>query len=151
MGGGFAALLGSQLFLGRQRVGGVYFGIITLAVAAIPAARGHGLEQLHRRLEWSLRLRHPGAGAGTRAVRDGTPYVLTAAVCVLIYYGLRWALGSALGISCWRARLNPRRAEGVGIPLGRFQLIVFTVAGAIAGTAGALYVPVGFVSPDLSG
>ena len=35
VGGGFAALLGSQLFLGRQRVGGVYFGIITLAVAAI--------------------------------------------------------------------------------------------------------------------
>ncbi|MDF2758988.1 MAG: amino acid/amide transporter rane protein 2, family, partial [Thermomicrobiales bacterium] len=26
VGGGFAALLGSQLFLGRQRVGGVYFG-----------------------------------------------------------------------------------------------------------------------------
>jgi ABC-type branched-subunit amino acid transport system permease subunit len=37
------------------------------------------------------------------------------------------------------------------MPLGWFQVGVFTVSGAIAAIAGALYVPVGFVSPDLFG
>ncbi len=151
VGGGSAALLGSQLFLGRQRVGGVYFGIITLAVAAILQLVVMGWSSFTGGSNGLYGFATPELAPGLELSGTHTPYVLTAAVCVLIYYGLRWALGSALGLSLLAARQNPRRAEGVGIPLGRFQLIVFTIAGAIAGIAGALYVPVGFVSPDLFG
>jgi ABC-type branched-subunit amino acid transport system permease subunit len=70
---------------------------------------------------------------------------------VLILYGLRWALGSSLGLTLLAARQNPKRAEAIGVPLGRYQLLVFAVSGAIAGIAGALYAPVGFVAPDLFG
>jgi urea transport system permease protein len=151
VGGGFAALLGSQLFLGRQRVGGVYFGIITLAVAAILQLVITGWREFTGGSNGLYGFATPELAPGVELTGSRTPYVVVAVACVLIYYGLRWALASSLGLSLLAARQNPRRAEAVGMPLGRFQLGVFTVAGAIAGTAGALYVPVGFVSPDLFG
>jgi urea transport system permease protein len=139
----FAALLGSQLFLGRQRVGGVYFGIITLAVAAILQLVVMGWSSFTGGSNGLYGFATPELASGLELTGTHTPYVLTAAICVLIYYGLRWALGSSLGLALL--------AEGVGIPVGRFQLIVFSIAGAIAAVAGALYVPAGFVSPDLFG
>ncbi len=151
VGGGFAALLGSQLFLGRHRVGGVYFGIVTLAVAAILQLVVMGWSSFTGGSNGLYGFATPELAPGLELSGTRTPYVLTAIVCITIYYGLRWALGSALGLALLAGRQNPRRAEGVGIPLGRFQLLVFSVAGAIAGIAGALYVPVGFVSPDLFG
>ena len=151
VGGGFAALLGSQLFLGRQRVGGVYFGIITLAVAAILQLVVMGWSSFTGGSNGLYGFATPELAPGLELSGTLTPYALTATVCVLIYYGLRWALGSSLGLSLLGARQNPKRAEAVGVPLGRFQLLVFAVSGAIAGIAGALYVPVGFVAPDLFG
>jgi urea transport system permease protein len=147
----FAALLGSQLFLGRQRVGGVYFGIITLAVAAILQLVVMGWSSFTGGSNGLYGFATPELASGLELIGTRTPYVLTAAICVLIYYGLRWVLSSSLGLALLAARQNPKRAEGVGIPLGRFQLIVFSIAGAIAAIAGALYVPAGFVSPDLFG
>ena len=66
--GGFAALLGSQLFLGRQRVGGVYFGIITLAVAAILQLLVMGWSSFTggSRLLANLRPKNPGANGPPR-------------------------------------------------------------------------------------
>jgi urea transport system permease protein len=151
VGGGFAALLGSQLFLGRQRVGGVYFGIITLAVAAILQLVVTGWREFTGGSNGLYGFATPEIAPGVELTGTRIPYAVVAIVCVLIYYGLRWTLNSALGLSLLAARQSPRRAEGVGIPLGWFQLGVFTVAGAIAAIAGALYVPVGFVSPDLFG
>jgi urea transport system permease protein len=151
VGGGFAALLGSQLFLGRQRVSGVYFGIITLAVAAILQLVVMGWSSFTGGSNGLYGFSAPELAPDLELVGTRAPYVLTAFFCLVIFYGLRWALGSSLGLSLLAARQNPRRAESVGIPLGRFQLIVFTIAGAIASIAGALYVPVGFVSPDLFG
>ena len=49
------------------------------------------------------------------------------------------------------ARQDERRALSLGIHTGFFQLVVFIASGLIAGLSGALYVPVGFVSPDLFG
>jgi ABC-type branched-subunit amino acid transport system permease subunit len=149
--GGFAALLGSQLFLGRQRVGGVYFGIITLAVAAILQLVVTGWSSFTGGSNGLYSFATPELAPGVELSGTLLPYAVVATVCVVIYYGLRWALQSALGLSLLASRLNSRRAEGVGIPTGRFQLAVFTVVGAIAGLAGALYVPVGFVSPDFFG
>jgi urea transport system permease protein len=151
VGGGFAALLGSQLFLGRQRVGGVYFGIVTLAVAAILQLVVMGWSSFTGGSNGLYGFATPELAPGLELAGTRTPYILTAVVCVLIYYGLKWTLRSALGLSLLAARQNPKRAEGIGIPLGHFQVMVFALSGAIAGIAGALYVPVGFVSPDLFG
>lgn len=151
VGGGFAALLGNQLFLGRQRVGGVYFGIITLAVAAILQIVVTGWSSFTGGSNGLFGFATPELAPGLELSGTRAPYYLTAAACVVIYYGLRLALGSALGLCLLGARQNPRRAEGIGIPVGQRQTLVFAIAGAIAATAGALFVPVGFVSPDLFG
>jgi len=151
VGGGFAALLGSQLFLGRQRVGGVYFGIVTLAVAAILQLVVMGWSSFTGGSNGLYGFATPELAPGLPLTGTQAPYGLAATVCILIYAGLKWALRSSLGLSLLAARQNSLRAEGIGIPIGRFQLLVFSAAGAIAGIAGALYVPVGFVSPDLFG
>lgn len=151
VGGGFAALLGSQLLLGRQRVGGVYFGIITLAVAAILQLVAMGWSSVTGGSNGLYGFPAPELAPGVEISGSLRPYAVTAVACVLISSGLRWALGSSLGLALVAARQNPRRAEGIGVPIGRFQLLVFAVSGAIAGIAGALYVPVGFVAPDLFG
>jgi ABC-type branched-subunit amino acid transport system permease subunit len=79
------------------------------------------------------------------------PYYVTAVVCVAVYLALRAGIASTLGLALLSTRQNAKRAESLGISVGASQLLVFTVAGAIAGLAGALYVPVGFVSSDLFG
>ena len=118
VGGGFAALLGSQLFLGRQRVGGVYFGIITLAVAAILQLVVMGWSSFTGGSNGLYGFATPELAPGLELAGTRTPYVLTAAVCVLIYYGLRWALGSSLGLSLLAARQNPKTRRGRRHPAG---------------------------------
>lgn len=148
----FAALLGSQLFLGRQRVGGVYFGIVTLAVAAILQLVVTGWRSFTGGSNGFYDFATPEFVPG-RPLIDALPsYYVIAALCAAVYYLVRAATGSALGLALLAMRQTPKRAESSGIPPGLFQLLVFTVAGGIAGLAGALYIPAGgFVSPDLFG
>ena len=149
--GAFAALLGSQLLLGRQRVGGVYFGIVTLAVGAILQLVVNGWSSFTGGSNGLYDYATPELGGPLVLASNLTTYSVIAVVCVVVYLALRLAAGSTLGLSLLGARQNPKRAESLGISVGASQLLVFTLAGAIAGLAGALYVPVGFVSPDLFG
>ena len=148
----FAALLGSQLFLGRQRVGGVYFGIVTLAVAAILQLVVTGWSTFTGGSNGFYDFATPELLPGRPLVDVLPSYYLIAALCALVYYLTRATTGSTLGLVLLAMRQNPKRAESSGIPPGLSQLLVFTVAGGVAGLAGALYIPAGgFVSPDLFG
>jgi urea transport system permease protein len=149
--GAFAALLGSQLLLGRQRVGGVYFGIVTLAVGAVLQLIVNGWASFTGGSNGLYTYATPELGGRLVLDNNLTIYYMTAAICVVVYVAMRAASGSTLGLALLGVRQNPKRAESLGISAGASQLLVFTVAGAIAGLAGALYVPVGFVSPDLFG
>ena len=119
VGGGFAALLGSQLFLGRQRVGGVYFGIITLAVAAILQLVVMGWSRFTGGSNGLYGFATPELAPGLELSGTRTPYVLTAAVCVASTTALRWALGSAArsfltgGAAESQARRGGRHPAGV--------------------------------------
>jgi ABC-type branched-subunit amino acid transport system permease subunit len=149
--GGFAALLGSLLLLGRQRVGGVYFGIVTLAVAAILQLVVNAWSSFTGGSNGLYGFATPELGGDLVLAGSRIPYYVTAVVCVAVYLFLRAGIGSTLGLALLAARQNAKRAESLGISVGAGQLLVFTIAGAIAGLAGALYVPVGFISSDLFG
>jgi urea transport system permease protein len=149
--GGFAALLGSFLLLGRQRVGGVYFGIVTLAVAAILQLVVNSWSDFTGGSNGLYGYATPELGGPLVLAGSRIPYYVTAVVCVAVYLALRALNGSSLGLALLSTRQNAKRAESLGISVGASQLLVFTIAGAVAGLSGALYVPVGFVSSDLFG
>jgi urea transport system permease protein len=147
----FAAGLGALLLLGRDRVGGVYFGIVTLAVAAILQLLVVGQVQLTGGSNGLYGYATPALAAGLPLVGTITPYYVIAAVVIVVYYAVRALTRSTFGLALAAARQDERRAQSLGINTGLYQLVVFIASGAIAGLAGALYVPVGFVSPALFG
>lgn len=60
-------------------------------------------------------------------------------------------VNSPFGLCLQAIRDNPRRAEFVGLPVRRYQLAAFVIAGAFAGVAGSLYAYFsGTISPQLA-
>jgi branched-chain amino acid transport system permease protein len=58
---------------------------------------------------------------------------------------------SPLGLTLAAIRENPSRAAYLGIPMRRYRLAAFTIAGAFSGLAGALFAPFqGTVVPDFA-
>lgn len=73
-------------------------------------------------------------------------------ICVIISIFIIWTIvHSPLGYIFQAIRDNSKRAEFMGIPVNRFRLIAFTIAGVFSGVSGSLYVLMaGFVSPELA-
>jgi urea ABC transporter permease protein UrtC len=79
-------------------------------------------------------------------------YYLALAVLVLSFLGGRWLVNSAFGRVLRGIRGNQERTEFFGYDTEQYRLIVFTLSGAMAGVAGAMYATIdGFVSPPLLG
>lgn len=150
-GGLFAAGLGALLLLGRDRVGGVYFGIVTLAVAAIMQLLVMGQVGITGGSNGLYGYSTPQLAPGLALVGAITPYYMIAVVVIALYYAIRALTRSTFWLALVAARQDERRAESLGIHTGLYQLVVFIASGMVAGLAGALYVPVGFISPDLFG
>jgi branched-chain amino acid transport system permease protein len=72
------------------------------------------------------------------------------AVAALVYVALAFLVASPFGRMLLALHQNEHRARAVGLPVQRYKLAAFTIAGAIAGLAGALQAQrTGFVSPEL--
>jgi urea transport system permease protein len=144
---GFAALFGFLAF--RSRIRGVYFSIITQALT-------YALMLLFFLNEFALGgnngLTDFKTIAGFRLKEMSTMrglYVVSGLVLVGAFVLCRWITRSKLGrvLEAIRDGENLVRFSGYS-PVG-FKLFVFVVAAAIAGIAGALYVPqVGIINPS---
>jgi urea transport system permease protein len=149
--GVLAALLGYLLFYGR--ISGVYFGIITLALAAamqqafISAGNITGGDNgLYGFPAPSFDL--PGLPAIT--LNADMPAFYTALVGAIIAYFLtRRLAASPFGRAMKGVKSSEVRMEALGYDVAKLKMVTFAICGALAGFAGALYVPVGFVSPAL--
>jgi branched-chain amino acid transport system permease protein len=76
--------------------------------------------------------------------------IFAVAVAALVYAGLAGLVASPFGRMLLALHQNEHRARALGLPVQRYKLAAFTVAGAIAGLAGALQAQrTGFVSPEL--
>jgi len=74
--------------------------------------------------------------------------LIMAALCIWLMHRV---VESPLGYILRANRDNAKRAEFIGVPIKRFRLIAFAIAGAFAGLAGSLYTLLaGFVSPELA-
>ena len=142
----FAALVIGSISL---RTKGVYFIMITLAFAqmlyylmiSLKAYGGDDGLSLAGRSE---------LGWGLSLSQDGPFYYLVLALAVAVFALLHRLLNSDLGHALQAIRENEPRMVALGFPVYRIKLIVFTLAGALAGLAGALLANQGgFVSPSM--
>ena len=142
----FAAFVIGALSL---RTRGVYFIMITLAFA-----------QMIYYIFVSLKtyggddgLSMPGrstVGLDISLRNDFIWYYLVLAILAAVLYGLQRLVNSRFGRVIDAIRENEARAEAIGFPVYRYQLLCFVISGAVAGLAGALIAnQSSYVSPSL--
>jgi urea transport system permease protein len=142
----FALVFGFLAF--RSRIRGVYFSIITQALALSA---------------WLVFNRNEMRLGGTNGLADfktifGFPlnqpstqrglYAVTALVLVIAYLVCRWITGSRAGKVLVAIRDSETRVLFSGYSPASYKLFVFVVSAILAGVAGALYAPqVGIITP----
>jgi urea transport system permease protein len=136
----------------KRRVGGVYFAIITQALAAvltilIVGRQGYtgginGITDLRTLLGWDIRTDH-------------AKYILYFVCCGLLFASMvlaRFVLASKLGRILVAVRDKEDRVRFSGYDVANFKVFVFCLAAAIAAVGGAMFtLQVGFMSPSFVG
>jgi len=160
---GFVAILGVVLIPGaiaaafawlmfRRRIGGVYFALITQALALAFATllisqQGttggfNGLTDYHTLM--GLNLNGDGVAAGL--------YFLTLFFVVGSFFALRWLVGSRFGKLLRASRDGSNRMRFLGYDPAPYKVVAFTVAAVLSGVSGAMFtLHSGVVSPALVG
>src|SRR6202167_2609477 len=145
-----AFILGFALF--KRRVGGVYFAIITQALAAvmtilIVGQQGYtgginGITDLRTLLGWDIRT-------------DSAKYILYFVCCILLLgtmFAARFVLASKLGRILVAVRDKEDRVRFSGYDVANYKIFIFCLASAMAGIGGAMFtLQVGFMSPSFVG
>ncbi|SFM42608.1 urea ABC transporter permease subunit UrtC [Variovorax sp. OV329] len=136
----------------KRRVGGVYFAIITQAVALIMTVliigqQGYtggvnGMTDLKTLLGWDTRT-------------DSAKYILYF-VCVALLIGsivlCRWVQTSKLGTLLLAMRDKEDRVRFSGYDVANFKVFTFCLAAGLSGIGGAMFaLQVGFMSPSFVG
>jgi len=145
-----AFIIGYAMF--KRRVGGVYFAIITQAVALILTVliigqQGYtggvnGMTDLKTVLGWDTRT-------------DSAKYILYY-LCTFLLLGsialCLWVQKSKLGTLLLAMRDKEDRVRFSGYDVAMFKVFVFCLAAALSGIGGALFtLQVGFMSPSFVG
>lgn len=155
----FAALLGYFLFFGR--ISDIYLAVITLTVSLILFHLINTLAGADFRIGSVMLGGYNGMpgvapinvpGDAGRVLTYEEMYLLSVAVLVLVYIGLRRLVRTDFGRIVAAIRENELRAELLGYDSRSYKLALFTIGAAIAGGAGALHAAWGsFVGPDVFG
>ncbi|CAG9164408.1 urea ABC transporter permease subunit UrtC [Cupriavidus pampae] len=136
----------------RRRVGGVYFAIITQAIALILSVliigqQGftggvNGITDLKTMLGWDIRT-------------DSARMILYFANVILLFAAIalcRWIQRTKLGVLLLAMRDKEDRVRFSGYDVAMFKVFVFCLAAGLAGIGGAMFtLQVGFMSPSFVG
>lgn len=146
----FAYLIGFAMF--KRRVGGVYFAIITQAVALIltiliVGQQGftggvNGITDLRTMLGWDTRT-------------DSAKYILYYVNGILLFGSIflsRYILSSKFGMLLLAMRDKEERVRFSGYDVSDFKIFIFCIAAMISAIGGAMFtLQVGFMSPSFVG
>ena len=144
-GGLFALLIGAI----SLRTQGVYFIMITLAFAQMLYYLMISLKTYGGDDGLSLAERS-SIGWGLDLTQDSHFYYLVLTLSVGAFLLVQRLLNSRFGHALQAIRENETRMAAIGFAVYRFKLAAFTLAGALAGLAGALLANQGgFVSPSM--
>jgi urea transport system permease protein len=144
--------LGIGLAMFKRRVGGVYFAIITQAIASvlgilIIGQQGYtggvnGITDLKTLLGWDIR---------TDSARLVLYYVTAGLLLGLVWFS-GWLLQSRLGRLLVAMREKEERVRFTGYDTATLKVFVFVFAAVVSGIGGALFtLLVGFMSPSFVG
>jgi urea transport system permease protein len=156
-----ALILGYFMIWGR--VGGVFFGIVTLAATLVLAfflgqtagpewrigeARLNGFNGMKGMEPLNI----PWFDGSALYFEGSNLYYLAIALILIVYLGLRMLLNSRFGNVIVAIREDPQRAELLGYDVRKYQLITFVIGSTLAGLSGALYTSWGqFITPSSIG
>lgn len=151
-----AAVLGYFMIWGR--IGGMFFGIVTLA-ATLSLAFFLGQTAGP---EWHIggaRLNGFNGMKGMDPLTVGDVYIegtifyyVMIALILIVYLGLRMLVNSPIGNVIVAIRDDAQRAEMLGYDTRKYQLLTFCVGSGLAGLSGALYTSWGqFITPSSIG
>lgn len=146
----FAYIIGYAMF--KRRVGGVYFAIITQAIALIltiliVGQQGftggvNGITDLKTMLGWDIR-------------SDSAKYILYYVNGLLLIGTIllgRYIIGSKFGMLLLAMRDKEERVRFSGYDVSNFKIFIFCVAAFISAIGGAMFtLQVGFMSPSFIG
>lgn len=146
----FAYIIGYAMF--KRRVGGVYFSIITQAIALILSIlivgqQGYtggvnGMTDLKTILGWDTRT-------------DTAKYILYFANGILLFaciFLAKYILSSKFGMLLLAMRDKEERVRFSGYDVSNFKIFIFCVAAMMSAIGGAMFtLQVGFMSPSFVG
>lgn len=146
----FAFIIGYAMF--KRRVGGVYFAIITQAIALILSIliigqQGYtggvnGITDLKTVLGWDIRTENA----------KYVLYYLNAALLIACILLSRYVLSSKFGMLLLAMRDKEERVRFSGYDVSNFKIFIFCLAAMISAIGGAMFtLQVGFMSPSFIG
>jgi urea transport system permease protein len=145
-----AFVIGVAMF--KRRVGGVYFAIITQAIALILSVliigqQGYtggvnGITDLKTLQGWDIRTDHA----------KYILYFVNVALLLLSILVCRWIISSKLGLLLLAMRDKEDRVRFSGYDVANFKIFVFCLAAMLSAIGGAMFtLQVGFMSPSFVG
>jgi branched-chain amino acid transport system permease protein len=141
----FSAVIGAVCL----RTRGVYFIMITLAFAQMLFYLTNSVKAYGGDEGLSL-LQRSDFGLGLDLRNDTTFYYVVLALLALVILLVHRLVHSRFGRVVHAIREDSIRAEAIGFPTYRYQLILFVISGGIAGLAGALMAnQQNYISPNL--
>lgn len=135
-----------------NRVRGVYFTLITLGLAQVVGKIVYNTRELGAS-DGIIGIPVIDIGIGTMSVSAGNPvgfFLVVLGVMAALYAVLSYLLETPFGRVLIALKVNEKRVPFLGYSSWRARMVVYVLAGVVAGLSGALYPMLrGFVSPEL--
>ena len=146
----FAIIVGYPTF--RSGIRGVYFSILTQALALAMMILFIGQQPFTGGTNGMTNFRSvAGLSLYSSGVRLGL-YLITVVTLIGVIVLARWLVRTKTGTVLLAIRDGENRLRFLGYDPVRYKLVTFALSAAIAGLAGALFVPqVGIISPSAMG
>jgi branched-chain amino acid transport system permease protein len=147
---GLCALIGLIFGAISLRTRGVYFIMITLALAQMIFFLSVSAEQYGSDDGLNIWQRSDFGIAWFDLEDALTMYYVIFAVLLIVLFAMWRIVNSRFGLVVRGARSNDTRMQAIGVPTNRYRLTAFVIAGVMCGIAGILQANFEkFVSPDM--
>lgn len=134
----FAFLIGKFVF--SSKIKGVFFTIITLALAQIFKDFIINLQKYTNGFNGLQSIQRFAVGGSAPLTKTQYYYVILG-IGVAVFLFCLWLTNSRIGKVCTSVRENESRLGFLGYNTSAYKILIYTVSGALAGLAGVLYAP----------